>query len=150
MATTAVDPVFVDTNVLVYSVAPTAPMHASALRTLAALRNAGGELWISRQILREYMAAQTRPQAHGPALPAATIAADVAAFQTAYQIAEDRASITARLLALLAAVPFGGKQVHDANIVATMLEYGIPKLLTHNTADFARFSAFITVQSLVP
>ncbi|MEH2170887.1 MAG: hypothetical protein V7K41_30400 [Nostoc sp.] len=42
----------------------------------------------------------------------------------------------------------GGKQVHDANIVATMLVYGIPQLLTHNTSDFARFSGLITVLPL--
>ena len=32
----------------------------------------------------------------------------------------------------------GGKQVHDANIVATMLAYGISSVPTHNTADFKR------------
>ena len=45
-------------------------------------------------------------------------------------------------------IPSGGKQVHDANIVATMLIYGIPQILTHNTADFARFSELITVLPL--
>jgi predicted nucleic acid-binding protein len=48
----------------------------------------------------------------------------------------------------MAEIPSGGKQVHDANIVATMLVYGIPKLLTHNTTDFARFSELITVLPL--
>ena len=45
-------------------------------------------------------------------------------------------------------IPSGGKQVHDANIVATMLVYGIPQLFTHNTSDFARFSGLITVLPL--
>ena len=36
----------------------------------------------------------------------------------------------------------------DANIIATMLVYGIERLLTHNTADFARFARYITVLPL--
>ena len=41
-----------------------------------------------------------------------------------------------------------GKQVHDANIVATMLVHGITQVLTHNITDFARFSSLITVLPL--
>jgi predicted nucleic acid-binding protein len=41
------------------------------------------------------------------------------------------------------------KQVHDANITATMLVYGIESLLTHNIADFQRFSHLITVVPLI-
>jgi len=44
----------------------------------------------------------------------------------------------------------GGRQVHDANIVATMQVYGITHLLTHNTDDFARFAHLITVVLLQP
>jgi predicted nucleic acid-binding protein len=39
---------------------------------------------------------------------------------------------------------------HDANIVATMQAHGIPKLLTHNIADFARFSSMTTLLPLIP
>ena len=41
-----------------------------------------------------------------------------------------------------------GKQVHDANIVATMQLHGIRHLLTNNGEDFARFSQLITVVPL--
>jgi predicted nucleic acid-binding protein len=46
-------------------------------------------------------------------------------------------------------VTIGGKQVHDANIVATMQVYGIDQLLTHNVTDFDRFTEFITVLPLI-
>lgn len=49
----------------------------------------------------------------------------------------------------MAEVAGGGKQVHDANIVATMLAYGVPALLTHNGRDFERFVKWIGVQSIV-
>ena len=148
MATTAANRVFVDTNVLVYAAAPAAPLHAAAVKRLVVLRNAGDELWISRQVLREYAATQTRPQAFGAPVPAVAVAATLVVFQTAFHIAEDGPQVTAHLVKLLTAVSVGGKQVHDANIVATMLTHNISRLLTHNTADFARFASFITVESL--
>jgi predicted nucleic acid-binding protein len=39
----------------------------------------------------------------------------------------------------------GGRQVHDANIVATMLAHGETRLLTFNEADFRRFSSVIEI-----
>ena len=150
MATTAADRVFVDTNIHVYSAVPAAPLCSAAAQALASLRAAGADLWISRQVIREYMAAVTRPQTFSRPFPAATVASDVVGLQSAFHVAEDGPGVTSQLLRLLAAVPIGGKQVHDANIVATMLENNVSKLLTHNTADFARFSSFITVLPLVP
>jgi hypothetical protein len=41
-----------------------------------------------------------------------------------------------RLLTLLGALYGAGRQVHDTNIVAAMLEHGISRLLTFNAADF--------------
>jgi hypothetical protein len=38
--------------------------------------------------------------------------------------------------------------VHDGNIVATMLVYGIRRLLMANPSDFARFAQPITVEPL--
>ena len=43
------------------------------------------------------------------------------------------------LIALCQEVPLAGKQVHDANIVATMLAHGERRLLTFNASDFQRF-----------
>jgi predicted nucleic acid-binding protein len=64
-------------------------------------------------------------------------------------VAEDGPTVTGSLLSLLLAVACSGKQVHDANIVATMLAQGITRLLTHNTSDFSRFHAWISVIPVV-
>ena len=101
-------------------------------------------------MLREYLAVLSRPQTFTPAISATQLVQQVRAFQSQFQIAEDSAAVTANLLNLLASIPIGGKQVHDANIVATMQAAGIPRLLTHNTADFARFASVITLVALVP
>jgi len=67
-----------------------------------------------------------------------------------FHVAEDGPGVTAHLLALLERVTVGGRQVHDANTVATMLAHGISRLLTNNPGDFKRFAAFITVVPLIP
>ncbi len=54
-------------------------------------------------------------------------------------------SYTATLLDLKAEVSGGGKQVHDAEIVATMLAFGIPTLLARNARDFERFGRWIRI-----
>lgn len=125
MATGAVDALFIDTNVLVYATVPPAPLCAAAKAKLAAERAAGHELWISRQIVCEFLSALSRPQTFTPPLAPAILAKEVAAFQAHFIIAEDDAVITANLLGLLTSIPIGGKQVHDANIVATMQRYGV-------------------------
>ncbi len=56
MTTGAADTVFLDTNILVYATIAEAPLHLNALRTIQTLEQAGTDLWISRQILREYLA----------------------------------------------------------------------------------------------
>ena len=117
MATTAVDCIFVDTNVLVYATQATAPWHVEANHTLTALHVAGAELWISRQVLREYVATLSRPQTFTAPLPISILVADVRRFEALFRIAEDGPRVTALLLSLLGAVAVGGKQVHDANIV---------------------------------
>ena len=137
---------FVDTNALVYADQATSAFHQTARAALARLEKEGADLWISRQVLREYLATVTRPDPKGvPPMTRADAAAAVEGFQGAYFIAEDGRQATARLLDLVRTVPMGGKQVHDANIVATMLAHGITRLLTFNEADFRRFSALIEV-----
>ena len=138
-------PVFVDTNVLLYASRPKANEHARSQAALSRMRQDDTPLWLSRQVFREYLAVATRPQASGPALPMAAAIADVHGFHAGFNVAEDGASVFDRLLQLLAAHPGGGKQVHDANMAATMLEHRIRRLLTFNAADFRRFGSLIEV-----
>lgn len=61
MATTVVDRVFVDTNVLMYANLTASPFNSPAVAALQSLHARGVELWVSRQILREYLASMSRP-----------------------------------------------------------------------------------------
>jgi predicted nucleic acid-binding protein len=144
----AAEPIFLDTNVLVHVSRPGIAEHKRARAALGRLEAEGGELWISRQVLREYLAAVTRPQATAPSLPMATAITDVRQFQSAFSIAEDGGAVLDRLLTLLELFPSAGKHVHDANVVATMLTHGLRRLLTFNTADFQRFAELIALEPL--
>jgi predicted nucleic acid-binding protein len=150
MATMGADWIFVDTNVLVAANVATHPRHAVALQRLKDLSAGGAHFWISRQVLREYLATLTRPQTFALPQPVNVLLAQVAYFQSKMQVADETASVTANLLALLQSVPLGGKQVHDANVVATMQTFGIPRLLTDNSSDFNRFVSLIAILTLVP
>ena len=55
---------------------------------------------------------------------------------TRFEVLEDGPRVAEMLLALCRAVPVGGRQVHDADIVATMLAHGERRLTTFNTVDF--------------
>lgn len=136
---------FVDTSVLICAQSALAPLHATAEAVLQGLIGAGVELWVSRQVFREYLAGMSRPGAFTGTVPMASLLTDVRHFDALVRIAEDGPAVTAQHLALLSTVTVQGRQVHDANIVATMLAYGISNLLTHSTADFARYSHLITV-----
>lgn len=149
MVTSGDSPVFIDTNILVYANIITYPLHQLALQTIQSLIDAEIELWLSRQVLREFIASVTRPQTYANPQPIELVVERVQFFENQFRVAEDSPQVTARLLELLQQIPTGGRQVHDANIVATMLTVGVNRLLTHNTDDFERFSEFIIVLPLV-
>ncbi len=65
---------------------------------------------------------------------------DVDWLRETFIVLEDGPQVTEALIALCREVPVGGRQIHDANIVATMLAHGERRLLTFNTADFRRYS----------
>ena len=140
MATMAADPAFVDTNVLVYASQKQSNFYTRAVARLEQARRDGEALWISRQVLREYLATTTRPQPGQPLLPMAQAIADIEGFERDFNVAEDGPEVFDALLGLLRRFSTAGKQVHDANIVATMLAHGVTRLLTFNVGDFRRFA----------
>ena len=141
----AAEPVFIDTNVLVYANQQNSQHHEKARSLLASAERDGAVLWISRQVLREYLASVTRVQGSEPALPTAVALERVRFFAIRFNVAEDGPNVFHELTELLAQVPTGGRQVHDANLVATMLAHGLTRLLTFNVADFRRFSSWVEI-----
>ncbi len=148
MAMTDAEPLFIDTNILIYANVATAPFHEQALNAIKAAHRSERPLWISRQIEREFIAARTRPQTFAqPSIPNIVIER-IHYLEERFQVADDTAAVTEQLVKLMANFNVGGKQVHDANIVATMLAYDIPCLLTHNAKDFERFGEVIRIEGI--
>ena len=130
---------FIDTNVLVASRFLEAPNHGIARPRLERAFRHPEPLRISRQVLREYLAVVTRPQAWAVASTRDEALDDVQRLMSRFEILEDGPAVTDSLVALCREVLVGGRQIHDANIVATMLAHGERRLLTLNSADFRRF-----------
>lgn len=137
--------VFVDTNILASAVIPESPRFFHAQGLLRSLLRSDREIWISRQVIREFTATLSRQDFFRQKFTARDLTAAGRNLLSRYVVAEDQEIITEQLFLLLEQVPCGGKQVHDANIVATMLAYGIPRLVTYNLDDFRRFAGLIEV-----
>jgi predicted nucleic acid-binding protein len=137
--------VFVDTNILTYATIDAAPFHNEARTYLDKLWEEDTELFISHQVIREYIANATRPQTYSPSLPIDLVLEQVEDFRKTFHVVPDSSLVLSKLLELLRKVSVGGKQIHDANVIATMLANDIGELLTHNTGDFERFQAYVRV-----
>ena len=142
------EPLFIDTNILIYANVASAPFHQQAFDTLKRVQQSERPLWISRPVLREVIAARTRPQTFAKPSTPEVVIKRVSYLEEQFQVADDNSLVTKQLIKLLSDFKIGGKQVHDANIVATMLAYGIPCLLTHNIKDFKRFEGIIKIETI--
>jgi predicted nucleic acid-binding protein len=145
----AVNRVFVDTNILVYANLAQSPFHSQAVHRLRELEGHGCALTASRQVLREYLAVMSRPDVFTEAIPLSSLIMDVKNFAAGLVILDDTELVTCKLLELIERFSVTGKQVHDANIVATMLVHDLPTLLTHNTKDFTRYHTLFDTLPLV-
>lgn len=130
---------FVDSNVLVNSLMIEAPDHDVARAMLDRAFRSGEPLRISRQVVREYLSTVTRPQTWTAPVPLEDALDDASRLVHRFEVLEDGPAVTESLIALCREVAVGGKQIHDANIVATMLAHGESRLLTFNASDFRRY-----------
>gem|GEM_PF-6727559 len=62
MTTTGGEPVFLDTNILVYASVDSSPFYGVARTAITSYESQGIPLWISRQVIREYLATLARPR----------------------------------------------------------------------------------------
>ena len=138
---------FVDTNVLVKARILEAPDHEVARASLENALEGIETVCISRQVLREYLAVVTRPQTWPVAITRDAALEDVQRLAATFEVLEDGPAVTDWLVLLCRQVSVGGKQIHDANIVATMLAHGERRLLTFNAADFRRYGDRIELVS---
>lgn len=149
MATPDVNRAVVDTNVLLAATDEARPDHEAAQRVLNDWSASGVVLYSTGQVLREYLAVATRPaSANGLGLPRQDAIANVRALRSRMHLLVEDLKVHERLLRLLEEFECGGKQIHDASIVATMLVHGIEAIVTINVNDFTRFGQQLRVVDL--
>ena len=91
----------------------------------------------------------TRPaQNNGLALKPADAAVNVQAIRERTAFLAEDAKVADRPQAPLADVECSGKQVHDANVIATMLAHGVGTAVTMNVTDFAGFERYMSLVEL--
>ena len=122
------------------------PEHRDALTVLNDWAAGQAGLCTSGQVLREYLTVATRPtERNGLRLKLPDALGNVRAIRERTTLLAEDNRVADRLAGLLADVECLGKQVHDANLVATMLVHGVGMVVTMNLADFARFERHISL-----
>jgi len=139
---------FVDTNIILRAFHSEFAEHVQvkALFDQTILRDT--QLFISRQVIREYLVQATHPRTFATEQSIEVVSQHLDQITQVCTVLNDNTEVTAQLLNLLKTHPTRGKQIHDANIVATMLANDIDTLLTLNIADFQRYTGKITLVTI--
>jgi predicted nucleic acid-binding protein len=141
---------FVDTNILLRAMIPVMIRHQEADLLIQQMWAAKTELWINGQVIREFIVQATHPKTLPTPMTIEQAVNEIDAIKRVFQVADETAAVRDKLIQLIKEYPTQGKQIHDANLVATMLAYGIDTLLTFNIDDFKRFGDKIKLVSPPP
>ena len=141
--------VFVDSNVLLRFTFSTLDHHPECKDHLRRLISERAELAISGQVIRECCVQASHPNTFKGTetmpLSGERLARWVASFHARFRVFEENTAVHSEFQNLLLNYPIGGRQMHDANIVATMLAHDVNTLITLNEADFRRYQNRIFV-----
>jgi predicted nucleic acid-binding protein len=132
------DRIFIDTNILIYANYSDARYREIAQNKLNEFQKNNFEIWISRQVVREFLVYSTRFNFENTKLPIGELLGMIFSNFEQFHMADESEKTMYILRTLIEKHDLSGKKIHDANIVATMSEYHIKKLLTNNVKDFER------------
>lgn len=131
-----------DTNTFLRLAEPNSRQRILVLEAIRKLRANNEMLYCTPQVLAEFWNVCTRPQSArgGLGLSPAQTERKVNLIQKYFQLLPDSLATFTAWRKLVADHQIIGVQVHDAKLVASMLAYHIPTLVTFNEKDFQRFS----------
>ncbi len=145
----AASDLLLDTNVLLSATTPARSQHEQALRALNDWPNDGIGICTSGQVLREYLVVATRGlELNGLGLSIADALANRDRLEARMRFLEETHAVAVRLRHLVQSLACTGKQIHDANVVATALAHGVERILTENVGDFAQFAHLVEIVAL--
>lgn len=129
-----------DTNILLRIANRGGSDHTLVYDAVARLADSGAILYYTPQNIAEFWNVATRPAAkNGFGLGPSDVDAEIRLFEQGMVLLPDREAIYLEWRRLVLNHKVSGVQVHDARLVAAMIVYGVPNLLTLNTGDFGRF-----------
>lgn len=143
---TVVEGVFLDTNLLVAASVEAHPSHAIATALLARLSGLEVDACISPQVFREFLAVLTRGPVAGVSFSTHDALRAIQGWLSACDLLEETEDVVGELAAVAERWSVRGKQLHDANIVATMIAHGVGRLATLNASDFHRYERLISLE----
>lgn len=127
-----------DSNSLLGFAAASRHNGSTARSAIIFLQSEGFRLYLTPQVLIEFHAVATRdPGARGLGWKPVGALRTSALVQKSFEFLPDVAEIFPKWEYLTKKYSVRGKKVHDARLAAVALTYGIPNILTSNTADFA-------------
>lgn len=140
-----------DSNVLLRSLFAGMNDHEACRTTLNRLQQEDNELWISHQIVREFCVNATHERTfsrEGAPRPHHDRVLEVVAWLPArFTVADVDVDVHREFFKIMREYRVVGKQLHDANIVATMLVHDINTLLTRNFRHFTRYQEVVKLLS---
>ncbi|MFP4282429.1 MAG: type II toxin-antitoxin system VapC family toxin [Opitutales bacterium] len=132
---------FLDTNVLLAATDRSRSRHADSISLIEASVQRSVRLFLSGQVLREYLVVATRPVAqNGLGLDPQEANRNLGTFLQVAQLLPENADTARILRELVVHHALSGKRIHDAGIVATMLSHGLRDLKTWNPDEFSPFA----------
>ena len=140
--------VFADTNIVLRAFHADFTEHKQVRTLFDPLLAEDAQFYINRQVIREYLVQATHPRTFTEQMPLESLIQHLQQITRNCIVLDETERVTEQLIKLITEYPTRGKQVHDANIVATMLAYEIDTLLTLNVDDLKRFEGKIKLISL--
>lgn len=137
----------VDTNILIYANLPNEHFHTKAKSKLEDL-SSQYDLVISRQIIREYLKVKSTIMQQNNLYDTKILVADANFLIENFIVLDEENKTTESLLHFIEAYQVKGKQIHDCNIAASIVQHQVFSIFTNNAKDFKRYEPLIHIISL--
>lgn len=129
--------VLVDTNVLLEATDKGRALHDRALTVFKNAPASGADLFVSTQVIREYLVVATRPiKNNGLGMNLTDALANVSRFRQRASCIAETIRAGEVFLSWVERFQLHGKRLHDLQLLATASAAGMDALLTANEGDF--------------
>lgn len=142
---TPLEPLLLDTNILVYAMDGLSPHHAASRAVLEQARSPEARLCVVAQSLAEFYSLVTNPRrVASPKSPEEALAVvEAILLLPGLEVLPIPLDIVARWIDLCRNHPVKGPRIYDLQIIAVILANGVRRICTFDRSDFEPFSGII-------